>query len=128
MSAALIALAVCAAGGLGAAARFTLDGAIRARTRSRYPVATTVINLSGSLALGLVTGLALGRFLDPAWQLVVGTGLLGGYTTFSTASFEVARLLEERRWVAGATHALGSLAAATALAALGVVVGTGVAA
>ena len=58
----------------------------------------------------------------------MGTGLLGGYTTFSTASFEVARLLEEQRWVAGATHALGSLVAATALAGVGLLVGTGVAA
>ena len=128
MNAVVVAVAVCVAGGLGAAARFTLDGAIRLRTRSRYPVATTIINLSGSLALGLVTGLALGRLLDPGWQLVVGTGLLGGYTTFSTASFEVARLLEERRWVAGATHALGSLLGATALAALGTLLGLQIAA
>ncbi|WP_375424347.1 fluoride efflux transporter FluC [uncultured Friedmanniella sp.] len=116
---------VCLAGGVGAAARFTLDGAIRGRVRAAYPVATAVINLSGSFALGLVTGLALGRFLDPSWQLVIGTGLLGGYTTFSTASFEVSRLLEERRWLAGGVHLLGTVVAAAALAAAGL--GTGLA-
>ncbi len=125
MNATLAAVLVCLAGGVGAAARFTLDGAIRGRVRAAYPVATAVINLSGSFALGLVTGLALGRFLDPSWQLVIGTGLLGGYTTFSTASFEVSRLLEERRWLAGGVHLLGTVVAAAALAAAGL--GTGLA-
>lgn len=123
MNPVLVAVAVCAAGGVGAAARFTLDGAIRTRNRATYPVATTIINLTGSLVLGLVTGLAVGRLLDPDWQLIIGTGLLGGYTTFSTASFEVARLLEERRWIAGATHSLITLVVATAFAGLGLRVG-----
>lgn len=127
MNGVLAAVLVCLAGGVGAAARFTLDGAIRGRVHAAYPVATTIINLSGSFALGLVTGLAVGRLLDPSWQLVIGTGLLGGYTTFSTASFEVARLLEERRWVAGGAHALATVVAAAALAAAGLATGLAVA-
>jgi CrcB protein len=82
-------------------------------------VATTVINLSGSLLLGLLTGLATSQLLPPQWQLVVGTGLLGGYTTFSTASFETVRLLEDHRYVAAALNGLGMLIVGTAAAALG---------
>ena len=87
----LLALGVAVAGGIGAAARMVLDGAITAATRIPYPVGTTVVNVTGSLLLGVVTGLASG--LGP-WALVLGTGLLGGYTTFSTASFETVRLVE----------------------------------
>jgi fluoride exporter len=119
MITAVTALLICIAGGIGAALRFVHDGLIRARVRSTYPVATTVINLSGSLLLGLLTGLATSQLLPPQWQLVVGTGLLGGYTTFSTASFETVRLLEDHRYVAAALNGLGMLIVGTAAAALG---------
>ena len=119
MTAAVAALFVCIAGGIGAALRFVLDGLIRTRVRSTYPVATTVINLSGSFLLGLLTGLATNQLLPPQWNLVVGTGLLGGYTTFSTASFETVRLLEDHRYVAAVLNGLGMLIAGTAAAALG---------
>jgi fluoride ion exporter CrcB/FEX len=47
-------------------------------------VATTIINITGSLLLGLITGLASQQLLPYHWQLITGTGILGGYTTFST--------------------------------------------
>jgi fluoride exporter len=119
MTAAVTALLICIAGGIGAALRFVLDGLIRTRVRSTYPVATTVINLSGSLLLGLLTGLATRQLFPTQWHLVVGTGLLGGYTTFSTASFETVRLLEDHRYVAAALNGLGMLIVGTAAAALG---------
>lgn len=123
MSGLLAAALVCVAGGVGAAARFVLDGVLRQRLSPTYPLSTTIINLSGSLLLGLLTGLTLGHLVDPRWQLVLGTGLMGGYTTFSTASFEVARLVEERRWVAGTTHALGTAVTAVGLAGGGLALG-----
>ncbi|MPV50644.1 fluoride efflux transporter CrcB [Pseudactinotalea sp. HY160] len=110
---------VALAGGLGAAARLVLDGLIRARMAATVPWATILINLSGSFVLGLLTGLAAGRIVPETWHLVVGTGFLGGYTTFSTASFETVRLVQERRWVAGALNGLGVLITATAAAGLG---------
>lgn len=116
---AVIALLVCVAGGIGAALRLLLDGLIRYRVRSSYPVGTTVINLTGSLLLGLLTGLAAGQLMSHRWLLVAGTGLLGGYTTFSTASFETVGLLEDHRYVAAAGNAIGMLIAGTAAAALG---------
>jgi fluoride exporter len=113
------ALLICIAGGIGAALRLMLDGLIRSRIRSTYPVATTVINLTGSLLLGLLTGLVTGQLLPHPWQLIAGTGLLGGYTTFSTASFETVRLIEDRRYRAAALNGIGMLIAGTAAAAIG---------
>jgi fluoride exporter len=121
------ALLVCAAGGLGAATRLVLDGLIRTRIRSTYPVATTIINLTGSLLLGLVTGLATGHLLPEAWQIITGTGLLGGYTTFSTASFETVSLLEDRRYLAAILNGLGILVICTCAAAAGLVLGLAIA-
>jgi len=123
MSALTTGLLVCLAGGVGAALRLVLDGLIRGWVRLPYPVGTTVINLSGSLLLGVLTGVTVHQLLPPSWQLIAGTGLLGGYTTFSTASYETMRLLEERRTLAATVNALGMLLACTALAALGFIAG-----
>jgi CrcB protein len=119
VSGAEAALLVCLAGGLGAGLRFVLDGLIRSKTSPSYPVATTVINLTGSLLLGLLTGMASTLMISQTVQLILGTGLLGGYTTFSTASYETVQLLENRRYLAAALYGFGTLIAAILTAALG---------
>ena len=119
----IVVLLLIAAGGLGAVCRFVLDGAVRSRAGSSYPLGTLVINISGSLILGLLTGLTLGHLLPDTVRLVVGTGFLGGYTTFSTASFETVRLVQERRVPAALLYGLGTLLATTAVAGLGLVIG-----
>jgi fluoride exporter len=123
MTAGVLALLTCLAGGVGAALRLVLDGLIRDRVRSTYPVATTIINITGSLLLGLLTGLASQQLLPHQWQLITGTGLLGGYTTFSTASFETLGLLEDRRYAAAALNAFGLLITGTGAAAVGLITG-----
>ena len=121
---ALVFVALSAAGGLGAATRFLVDGVVRARIRSSYPVGVTVINVSGSLLLGLLTGLALNHLVSTEWLLVLGTGFLGGYTTFSTASFETVRLLQTGRRAAAFLNGFGMLVASVAAAFLGLWLGT----
>ncbi len=116
-------VAVCLAGGAGAAIRFVVDGTIRHHTSGTYPWATMIINVTGSLILGLVTGLVLSGLVAHSWQLVIGTGLLGGYTTFSTASVETVRLLEDRRWRAAAVNGPGMLVLCVAAAAGGYALG-----
>ena len=86
----LAVLAVAAGGGIGAALRFLLDGSVNAGRQFRLPVGTLTINITGSLLLGLITGAAL--HLGELPVAVLGTGVMGGYTTFSTASFETVRL------------------------------------
>lgn len=112
------------AGGLGAAARLLLDGIIRARTHGAMPWGTITINLTGSLLLGALTGLTVSNVLPEAWHLVIGSGFLGGYTTFSTASFETVRLLQERTWAIGLLNGLGTLVVAVGAAGLGLWLGT----
>ena len=109
--------AFVAAGGGGAVARFLLDRAVVDRTRGVFPWGTLVINVTGSLLLGLITGLALHHGLSKSAKIVLGTGFCGAYTTFSTFSFETVRLIEEGalteafRNVAATTVACGAAAA-----------------
>ncbi|MFT4212542.1 MAG: fluoride efflux transporter CrcB [Microbacterium sp.] len=119
-------LALALAGGLGAVCRLMLDGVIRARTRGSLPLGTIVINLSGSLVLGLLTGLTMAGTLPDDWRLIAGTGFLGGYTTFSTASFETVRLLQEGKTLVGAVNGIGVLVATTALAGAGLWLGASI--
>lgn len=136
------------AGGLGAVCRLVLDGMIRsgskrhrasrdehARTgpnragraygvRSPIPWPTITINLSGSLVLGMVMGLSFSSVLPTGWAVVVGSGFLGGFTTFSTACVEAVRLAQARRWAAAAATAFGVLLAGTAAAGLGMWAGS----
>jgi CrcB protein len=91
-------------GAVGAIARFLLDGVVSARASSVFPWGTLVVNLTGAFALGFLTG----RLSGDA-QLLVGTGLLGGYTTFSTWMFESHRLGEDGELRAGVVNLVGSL-------------------
>jgi len=91
----VIAAWIALAGSAGAVARFVVDGLIRHRWPGpAFPWATLVINVSGSLLLGVVTGLVLYRGGPSDLRLIVGTGFCGGFTTFSTASFETVRLAQ----------------------------------
>ncbi len=107
----------------GAPARYLLDRLIQTRHERIFPWGTWVINVSGSFALGLVTGLAehqpLGRWVVPA----VGVGFLGGYTTFSTFSWETLRLVEEGAVAAAVLNVATTVALTLAAAATGLWLG-----
>lgn len=107
------------AGAAGAVARFVLDSSIKQRWRTPFPWATMVINVSGSLLLGVLAGLVLFDDQSAVWQTVIGTGFCGGYTTFSTASFETVRLVEQNRRGLALLNAVGSLVVAVAACAAG---------
>lgn len=107
------------AGGLGAATRFVVDGALRAVVPASLPWGTFVINVSGSLLLGALTALTVTAAAPEELRLVVGTGFLGGYTTFSTATIETVRLVQQRRWGAALGNGLGMLCAGVIAAAIG---------
>ncbi|WP_425553244.1 fluoride efflux transporter CrcB [Gryllotalpicola koreensis] len=120
----MIALLVAGAGGVGAVSRFVLDGLIRSRVTSLVPAGTFVINVSGSLLLGFVTGLVLVGAEPADFRVVLGTGFLGGYTTFSTAMIETVRLLQQRRWVAAGANGVLMLLLGLGAAVLGIFLGT----
>lgn len=107
-------------GGVGAVARFLVDRAVARRTAGSFPFGTLVVNLSGAVMLGLLTGLALPH--DVA--LLAGTALVGSYTTFSTWMLETQRLGEERQVVYAAANVFVSVALGLAAAAAGMWLGT----
>jgi CrcB protein len=117
----LLWLAVGVLGGLGAIARFAVDGAVGSRALGRLPLGTLVVNISGAALLGLLAGLALtGDAL-----LLAGTAVLGSYTTFSTWMFETHRLGEDGEGHVAIANVLLSLLLGVAAAALGRAIGGG---
>ena len=111
--------ALAVAGAVGAVARVVLDGWVGARSRALFPWATFVINVSGSLLLGLVTGAALYHGLPASPRIWLGTGFCGAYTTFSTFTFEVVGLADGNQPATALRYAGASLVLGTAAAALG---------
>lgn len=107
------------AGASGAVTRFLLDSSIKRRWTSPFPWATVTINVTGSLLLGVLAGLVLFAGESAAWQTVIGTGFCGGYTTFSTASFETVRLVQQRRPGLALLNAVVSLVVSVAACAAG---------
>lgn len=106
-------------GGAGAVLRFVIDGAVSARVSRPFPYGTLVVNLTGALLLGLVTGLALSK----TGSLLIGTAALGGYTTFSTWMFETQRAGESRQVPVMLANVVVSLVAGLAAAAVGRLIG-----
>lgn len=116
---ALLFWAVAVCGGLGAATRFAIDSTVINRVRLAFPWVTFFINVTGSFALGLLTAWLTGALGAPEWVLLLAAGFLGGYTTFSTTSYDTIRLLNERRYSASLLNLFGTLLAGLAAAALG---------
>jgi CrcB protein len=115
-------LAFLIAAAIGAPSRYLIDGLVQDRTTGAFPWGTFVVNLSGCLTLGIVTGLGLYHGLDPTVRTVVGTGGMGAYTTFSTFSFETIRLAEEGAVNEALRNALGSFLAGLAGASAGLAI------
>lgn len=110
---------LAALGALGALGRFTLDGAVSGRWPSDFPFGTLAVNLSGSFALGVLVGLGL----TGDARLVLGTGLLGAYTTFSTWMVEAQRLGEDGEWRLMWLNLAGPMVAGLAITGVGWIVG-----
>ncbi len=117
-------LLVALAGGVGAVLRFLADRIVARRTpHVGIPLGTIVINVTGSFLLGLI-GAWWGRHGgDPVVRAALGVGLMGGFTTFSTASVEGARLASAREGWRLLIHTGGMLAAGLLAAGLGLWLG-----
>ncbi len=102
-------------GGVGAIARFLLDGAVAGRLGRDFPYGTLAVNLMGSLVLGLFVGAAL----DGDALRLAGTGLVGAFTTFSTWAFESHRLGEDGQLRLGVLNFAVSLVLGVGVAWLG---------
>jgi fluoride exporter len=117
-----LAMVVGLAGVVGAIARYLVDGAVQDRTSGSFPFGTMVVNLVGSLVLGVVTGLAWYHGLGHAPKAVLGAGFCGAFTTWSTVSWETVRLAGAGARVHAVVHMAGGVIACLAVAAAGMAV------
>ena len=106
---------------VGANIRYLLGQWVALRIGSEFPYGTLVINVLGSLAIGIFLGL-VGTPAQPsiAWRLLIATGLLGGFTTFSTFSYEAYMLFAQDRWREASLYMALSVLLGLAATALGV--------
>ena len=112
-------VAFLTAAGVGAPARYLLDGWIQDRTLGAFPWGTFTVNVTGCVALGVLTGLGLYHDLGTTASAVLGTGGLGAYTTFSTLTYETVRLAEEGAIEEAARNAIASFLVGLAAASIG---------
>ncbi|KFI97567.1 fluoride efflux transporter FluC [Bifidobacterium stellenboschense] len=110
---------VCLSGGLGASCRYLLDTTVKTYWTRAFPMSTFVINLLAGLLAGLVAAAALVGGLDESWRLMLATGFLGGFSTFSTAINEMVTLFRKRRYPTAAGYLLASVVAPPLAAAAG---------
>ncbi|MEU2336789.1 fluoride efflux transporter CrcB [Streptomyces sp. NPDC006654] len=95
----------------GAPLRYLTDRAVQTRHDSVFPWGTFVVNVAGCLILGLLTGAAAAGAASPHLQLLLGTGLCGALTTYSTFSYETLRLTETGAGLYAAANVVASLVA-----------------
>ena len=119
----MILLGLILAGAGGALLRYEVELHVRRRLGPDFPYGTLLINVSGSFALGLLTGLAEHQGAPAALVTVLGTGLLGAYTTFSTFTVDSVGLVQRGRVGATAVNIGASVVLGLGAAALGLVVG-----
>ncbi|MEU3464189.1 fluoride efflux transporter CrcB [Streptomyces sp. NPDC006733] len=116
-------LLVIAGAAVGAPLRYLTDRSVQARHGTAFPWGTFTVNVAGSLVLGLVTGTVVAGAAPSSAQLLLGTGLCGALTTYSTFSYETLRLAEQgarflalANVAASVTAGLGAVGAGVALA------------
>ena len=119
-------LVVGVAGAVGAVGRHALDIGLRRPFPEGLSVGILVANVIGSFVLGVLTGVAAGRIVDPDLRLAVGVGFCGGLTTFSTFAAQLAEVLETGRRSAALRWAGVMLLSGLVAASIGVGVGRGV--
>jgi CrcB protein len=112
-------LAVSAAAGVGAVLRYVTDRAVARRLGLDWPMGTFLVNVTGSLLLGLVVGLGAHHGLGTTTIDVVGAGFAGGFTTLSTWAWESIALAEADEWLGAVLNVAGSVAVGLLAAAAG---------
>lgn len=113
------------AGACGAVARYLLGRFVAERVPSQYPVGTFLINITGAFVIGLFFALVAHKLMNPTLQLILATGFLGGYTTFSTMSWEGVQLARGGSIRSSLIYLSGSMLVGLLAAFLGILVGGG---
>ena len=104
---------------LGAVSRYSVDNLVAERLGRAFPWGVLLINATGSLLLGFLTGLALYHGLPKTSKVILGTGFCGAYTTFSTFAVDTVAFGDQHRAKGALANALGTLVLCAGMAALG---------
>lgn len=116
--------AVFVGAGIGGVLRYAVGGWLAGRWGGAFPWHTMAINVGGAFLLGVLMALSVDRSLvSPGVRLLLGVGVLGGFTTFSTLSYESVALLEEGFALQGIANMLGSSVLGIVAALAGLFVG-----
>lgn len=110
---------VMVGGAGGAVCRFAVSSVIKKRLSAEFPVSTLLVNMAGSLLLGILMAVHPGEL----GRLLLGTGFMGGFTTFSTFQFENVSLLQKKKYIALLLYISCSIILCIALAAAGLQLG-----
>lgn len=84
---------------IGGIFRYLLSQSVQSKFLSAYPFGTLTVNIIGCLAIGIVFGLSEKFNFSPEWRLFLATGICGGFTTFSTFSFETMAMLRDGQYL-----------------------------
>jgi CrcB protein len=106
---AMILAAVGVGGAIGSMARYLIAGWVQSPTWNGFPYGIFIVNITGGLIMGmLVEGMALKFSVTPVTRAFLTTGIMGGYTTFSTFSLEAAMLIERHAYGQATAYIAGS--------------------
>lgn len=116
-------LMVCLAGAVGTGARYLLGGWAQRTLGATFPWGTLIINALGSFFIVIIMYLGLQRgVISPTARIVLTTGVMGGFTTYSTFNYETIRLLQDGSLGLGALNALTTVVVCLLAGGLGVLV------
>jgi fluoride exporter len=111
---------IAAGSAIGGVSRYLLGGFLQRQTGGTFPIGTLVINISGSFLLGLILRYAVETpTLTPEARAFLTVGFCGGYTTFSTFSYETVALMEDGQWPRAALYVALSVGVSVLAAFLG---------
>ena len=117
-------LLICLGGAIGTGARYGVSLLCRAAFGAAFPFGTFAVNILGSFLLGVIMQVGLRtEALTSTMRLTLGTGVMGGFTTYSTFSYESVRFLEERAWAVGLLNVGGTVLGCAVATFLGIVTG-----
>jgi len=115
---------ICLGGAAGTGARYLLSGWLLRAAGPGFPWGTLAVNIIGSFLLGLIMQVSLTTgLISPALRLALTTGVMGGFTTYSTFNYETLQYLQQNEWLAAFTNVAVTLLVCLAAGALGVLGG-----
>lgn len=115
---------ICLGGACGTGARYLLGGAVARWAGPDFPYGTLVVNVLGSFLIGVVQQVGLTSLLIPdTLRVVLAVGVMGGFTTYSSFSYETIRLLEAGSWMAATLYVVFTTALCLGCCAAGLSLG-----